>query len=331
MKKIRLIQALGSKGGGGAESFFLHLANSFQQKEEINQKILVRPNKYRDVFYKKNGILYENLPFGSPFLDLKTHFSFRKDIKVFQPDIVMTWMNRASVFCPFSKEKSFLHVARLGGYYNLKYYKNCDYLVGNTPMIVDYLVKQGWPREKTAYIPNFALENKEKPYSSKEFSIKKKEPTLLSVGRLHVNKGFDILIKAMKNVISGHLFIAGEGPLRQELESLVMSLNLENRITFLGWREDIQKLMATADVFICPSRHEPLGNVVLEAWASKTPIVASKSHGPSMLIEHERSGFLFDIDSISDLTKYLNLIIKNDKKAKSFAKEGFDIFKENFS
>lgn len=329
MAKIKLIQALGSKGGGGAESFFTHLAGAFQK--EVDQKLLVRPNKAREIFYKENSIPYKRAPFGNPLLDIKTRLNYKKLIRDFQPDIIMTWMSRATILCPKAKGKNFLHVARLGGYYDLKYYKNCDYLVGNTPMIVNYLIKQGWPKERAYYIPNFALENKKKPYTRKALSLKTQEPIFLAVGRLHTNKGFDVLIKAMKNIPEGHLFIAGEGPLRHELEVLSSSLNLKNRITFLGWREDIQELMVTANIFICPSRHEPLGNVVLEAWAGKTPVIASKSHGPSMLIKHDSSGFLFDIDNVDDLTKHMNLLIKDDKKSKDFVKEGLKTFEKYFS
>ena len=55
--------------------------------------------------------------------------------------------------------------------------------------------------------------------------------------------------------------------------------------TLLGWRGDVPALLAAADLLVCPSRHEPLGNVVIEAWAPRTPVVAARSQGPGALIE----------------------------------------------
>ncbi len=331
MSKIRLLQSLGSKGGGGAESFFMRLANSLHKEKSVEQHLLVRPNKYREAFYQQYSIPYLQAGFGSSYLDLKTHLAFRRAIKALNPNIVMTWMNRATAFCPNPKKKNFQHIARLGGYYNLKYYKNCDYLVANTPMIVDYLIQQGWPKNKAHYIPNFVPENIEKPYNPSDFSLSKDQPIILAAGRLHINKGFDILIKSIAKIPTGHLLLAGDGPLRQDLVALVNSLNLNDRVTFLGWREDTQSLLATAHIFVCPSRHEPLGNVVLEAWASKTPVIAAKSHGPSMLIDHEISGLLFDIDNVADLAFQLNSLLKKKKYAKNLALEGTKSFQKYFS
>src|SRR3546814_2771750 len=63
------------------------------------------------------------------------------------------------------------------------------------------------------------------------------------------------------------LWLAGEGPRRRALMQQAARLGLGDRVRFLGWRDDVAALLRAADVFLCPSRHEPLGNVVIEAWA----------------------------------------------------------------
>ena len=90
-------------------------------------------------------------------------------------------------------------------------------------------------------------------------------PLVLGLGRLHQNKAFDVLLEAVSRVPSVYLWIAGEGPLKTELEKQAENLAVKPRTRFLGWREDTAALLAGADVFVCPSRHEPLGNVVIEA------------------------------------------------------------------
>jgi len=88
------------------------------------------------------------------------------------------------------------------------------------------------------------------------------------------------------------LWIAGDGPLRPRLERLATRLGIADRVRFLGWREDVPALMASADLLVCPSLYEPLGNVVIEAWSAGLPVVATASDGPTGLITDGETGIL---------------------------------------
>src|SRR5271166_6026492 len=121
---------------------------------------------------------------------------------------------------------------------------------------------------------------------------RREAPLALALGRLHPNKGFDLLLEALAATRGVTLWIAGDGPLRPRLERLATRLGIVSRVRFLGWREDVPRLLAAADLLVCPSLHEPLGNVVIEAWSAGLPVVATASDGPCGLIEHERNGIL---------------------------------------
>ena len=89
---------------------------------------------------------------------------------------------------------------------------------------------------------------------------------------------------------------------------------------FLGWRDDVAALFAAADVFVCPSRHEPLGNVVVEAWAQAVPVVAAASAGPMELIEDETSGLLVPIDDAGALAAGVRRVLEDgDTRARLIA------------
>ena len=118
-----------------------------------------------------------------------------------------------------------------------------------------------------------------------------KPPMALALGRLHPNKGFALLLAALAKTREVRLAIAGDGPLRGPLERLAADLGIAERVSFLGWREDVPELLANADLLVCPSLHEPLGNVVIEAWSAGLPVVATASDGPAALIEDESVGF----------------------------------------
>lgn len=286
---MRLLQAIAGAPHGGAEIFFERLAGAMQRAASIEQRLLIRRNPQRARTLRNCGIAVAETRFGS-VLDLASRRVFRREIAAFRPDIVMTWMSRATRFCP---RGGFTHVARLGGYYDLKHYEDCDHLVGNTRAIVDYAVAQGWPRERVHYLPNFVPDARGTPrLPDAEAGRGQKLPLGLALGRFHPNKGFDLLLDALAMAPDLRLWLAGDGTLRGDLETQASRLGLGERLSFLGWRDDVAVLLASVDFLVCPSRHEPLGNVIIEAWAAGVPVVARASDGPAGLIVDGESGLL---------------------------------------
>ncbi len=251
--------------------------------------MLIRRDPARSQILRAAGVGVAELAFGGPF-DLTTRRAFRHEIAVWRPNIVLTWMSRATRLCP---RGDFVHVARLGGYYDLKYYRRCDRLIGNTRAIVEYAVTKGWPRDRIDYLPNFVTDARAATSrSERPPAASGNAPLGLALGRLHPNKGFALLLEALAETREVRLAIAGDGPLRAALEQLAGGLGIADRVSFLGWREDVPELLANADFLVCPSLHEPLGNVVIEAWSAGLPVVATASDGPAGLIEDEVSGLL---------------------------------------
>lgn len=280
----RVLQAIAGAAHGGAETFFTRLAAALQRAGE-QQRVLIRRNRSWAQYLRAAGVGVGELGFGGIF-DLATRFAFGREIAAWRPDIVLTWMNRATQLCPRGK---FVHVARLGGYYDLKYYRHCNHLIGNTRAIVDYAIANGWPRERIIYLPNFVPDS---ATPADNVGSGGRRPLALALGRLHPNKGFDLLIEALAESRNVTLWIAGDGPLRSSLERLASRLGITGRVRFLGWREDVPRLLAAADLLVCPSLHEPFGNVVIEAWSAGLPVVATASDGPAGLIQDGESGVL---------------------------------------
>ncbi|MGU3495157.1 glycosyltransferase [Xanthobacteraceae bacterium A53D] len=104
-------------------------------------------------------------------------------------------------------------------------------------------------------------------------------PVVGAAGRLEEVKGQDVLLRAMVRVIghlpSAHLVLAGDGSKRAELEALAAELGLAGRVTFLGYRSDMETVFPAFDICVLPSRAEGLPLSVLEAQACGIPMVAS--------------------------------------------------------
>ncbi len=319
---MRLLQAMAGAPQGGAEAFFERLVPALH-RAGVTQQVLIRKNPARAEFLRGQGVAVEELPFGG-ILDFLTPLGFRRAVSTFRPTLVLTWMNRATKFCP--RDPSFAHAARLGGYYDLKYYKNCHHLIGNTPDICRWVADQGWPAEKIHYLPNFVDAT-----PAAAVPRETAQPLVLALGRLHPNKGFDTLIEALAALPEAHLWIAGDGPLRGELEDLARQREVLSRVQFLGWRRDVGSLLASADVFVCPSRHEPLGNVVIEAWAHGVPVVATASQGPSQLIDTGNTGILTPMNDAPALAQALRSVLNDTVLAARLRENGRQRYLEAFT
>ena len=98
-----------------------------------------------------------------------------------------------------------------------------------------------------------------------------------------------------------NLWIAGAGPEEAKLKALALGLGVSDRVRFLGWRNDPSALYRAADLCVFPSRYEPLGNVVIQAWAHGLPVVAAASQGPGALITDGEDGLLVPVDDAEAL------------------------------
>ncbi|MBC8794083.1 MAG: glycosyl transferase [Tagaea sp. CACIAM 22H2] len=311
----RLVSLMAGAKVGGAEAFFERLVAALQANG-VEQRVAIRADKDREARLRVKGIDPAALSFGGPF-DWVTPWRLKSLFDDFDAQVALAFMSRAAAKLPpkaLTKSRP-AYVGRLGGYYDLKYYRRCDHLIGNTRDICDWIVKQGWPASRVDYLPNFVDAAPVAP-ASRDGAAK----IVLALGRLHPNKAFDVAIAAMENVPSAQLWIAGAGSLDGELKA--QAAKLGDRVRFLGWRADSAALIEASDVLVCPSRHEPLGNVVIEAWARGKPVVAAASQGPRALIKDGKDGLLVPIDDAISLSRALNRVLAEPELAADLAASG---------
>ncbi|MEM3400219.1 MAG: glycosyltransferase family 4 protein [Candidatus Micrarchaeia archaeon] len=128
------------------------------------------------------------------------------------------------------------------------------------------------------------------------FGVGPVDPTILYVGRMAYQKGPDILIEAMPRILhennQARAILVGDGHMRMHLESRARQLGVSHAVRFTGYVDDRDVLdLYKACEFVCvPSRNEPFGMVVLEAWASAKPVVVTHGGGPGEMVTHEVNG-----------------------------------------
>ncbi|WP_310541466.1 glycosyltransferase [Phenylobacterium sp.] len=295
---MSVLHLLGTAGEGGAETYFVDLVTGLASAG-VSQAAAIRPNANRQAALAAAGVPTATFRFGGP-IDILTKsqvagFARRNDVK-----LALAWMNRAARHTP----KGPVRIGRLGGYYNLKYYRGFDELVANTEDIAEWIVGQGWPAGKVRCIPNFAAAPPETaPADRAPLHTPADAPLLLSMGRLHDAKAHDVTLQALTQIPDAFLWIAGVGPQEAKLKAMAAALGVADRVRFLGWRTDASALYRAADVCVFPSRYEPLGNVVIQAWAHGLPVVAAASQGPAALIRDGDDGLLVPVDEAEALAQ----------------------------
>ena len=146
---MKIAHIMAGAPAGGAELFFERLTLAQHRTGEAIRAI-IRADPDRAARLAELEPL--QLAFGGA-LDLMTGRRLRAALTEFAPQIAIAWMNRAARFTPSG---DWVLAGRLGGYYDLAYYKRCDHLIGNTRALATWIVKEGWPAARTHYLPNFA-------------------------------------------------------------------------------------------------------------------------------------------------------------------------------
>ena len=329
-RKKSCLQIIGAKGSGGAEAFYVRFVNALSKHMDVH--CVVREKSWVSKQLISSNVTLHELPFGNVF-DFKTRIKIKRLSNKFKPNFSQLWMNRAGQKLP---KMSAPVAGRMGGYYNLKYYKNCDHLIGNTEDICTYMKTEGWPEEKVHYLSNFPVMpekgwQKERDEVRSSLGLKNDEKVIFCAGRLHEVKAFDVAIRALSKLPENtHMILVGSGALENGLKSLASETGVQERVHFMGWQNNITPCVAASDIWLAPSRYEPLGNIVLEAWAHEKPVVAARSKGPESLIQHEKTGLLFDVDDVDGCVSQLQAVLSDDKAAKNMVKKGSAFLKENF-
>ncbi|MBP8302806.1 MAG: glycosyltransferase family 4 protein [Phycisphaerae bacterium] len=162
------------------------------------------------------------------------------------------------------------------------------------------------------------------------------DPTILFCGRLAWQKGPDLLVEAIPSILRARrdakFVFAGDGDMRPGLEARVRQLGVGAATRFLGRcdGDDLVRLFKLADVVCMPSRNEPFGIVVLEAWSAGKPVVVTQIGGPSEYVWHEVNGLKIEPNPNS-VAWGLGMILADFDRARWMGRNGRKAVEESFT
>ena len=316
---IPSLHVIASGGLGGAENFFIRLTGALAAAGHPVTAVTRRGGRVGD--HLAGQVRDVRVSMANRFDVLGMH-GIRRSTRLHHPAVVQTYMSRAAALTRLPARWRIPHVTRLGGYYKLKYFRHADYWIGNTRGICDYLVRGGMPAARVFHLSNFVdVEPAGADWRRRcreAAGIPDDALVAIALGRMVRKKGFDLLLDAAGRLpadIAGrplHWLLVGDGPLRADLEAHCRATTAAGRVHFIGWQTPTAPWLVAADVLVCPSREEPLGNVILEGWVHGLPVVATATDGARELIADGADGLIVPLGDGAALASVLAELLADD-------------------
>ena len=165
--------------------------------------------------------------------------------------------------------------------------------------------------------------------------IKKGVDVIGSIGSLTKEKGHAYLLKAAPKIIEkfpGAIFlIVGDGREREKLEKMVAKFGIRDKVIFTGMRKDIPEILSILDVFVFPSLKEGLPLALLEAQASRVPVVAARVGAIPDVVKDGATGVLVPPKATEAIAEAVNRVLSDRTSALKMAQRGFERVQDKFS
>ncbi len=300
---MRITQVMLCKGFGGAERSFLDTTLALADRGHAVQAVCHRDFVKRQVLEEHPGVRCNAIGVRGVW-DLLAGRKLTRLIGAFGPDVIHTHLARSAHVCgPTARRLGVPMVAKLHNYVKLKHYRHVTGMIGTTEDQYQYLTARVRDGVKVTVIPNFSRFPTRFLKGPAQSSNRAGQLHIVSYGRLHVNKGFDVLLKAasilVQRGVDFRLSIGGDGPERASLHHLTEELGLRDRVHYCGWVADPLALLDSSDLFVLSSRVEPFGIVVLEAMLRGVPIVSTRCPGPLQILDDQVAWFAECSDPLS--------------------------------
>ena len=210
----------------------------------------------------------------------------------------------------------------------LRTYRKCvSLLLAPTQFVRDKMVENGWDPESIEVLPHFQRLAVNQP------SAPAPDAPVLYFGRLSAEKGVADLVQAMQGVPNIRLQIAGDGPVRPQLEALVQHLGLQN-VDFLGHlqEERLNQIIAASRFTVLPSHaYETLGKSILESHALGRAVIATDLGSRRELIRKGETGVLYKVGGVAQLAAAIRFLHERPALAQAMGNAGLETVREHHS
>ena len=218
-------------------------------------------------------------------------------------------------------------------YVRVLYNRRVDRVIAISQRIREVLVEAGVEGDRISVIPSgvdvprFAGAAKMRGKARlEEWHPGMTDPVVLVIGALVRRKGHAVLLEAARRLATRGLHVryvfCGDGECREQLERLVEQSRLTEFVRFMGWRDDIVRVLAGADIVAVPSLSEGLGVAALEAMAAALPVIASRTGGLAEVVLDGTTGWLVPPGEAGILAEVIEAAVRDPERARRYGEAG---------
>lgn len=300
------------------------------------------------------GVRFFDIPFTRNPLNLKNFKAFKELVKIQkkeQYDIIHVHTPTAAVYGRllklYFKDLEVIYTAHGFHFYKgapilnwIIYYPIEKILARFTDKLItinneDYIISKKFNVDKTFYMSGVGIDFKkynidlfDKIEIRKKLNISTDTFVILMIADVNKNKNHAQLIKAIEYLKDEKLNIkvlcAGEGPLIEKINNYIKEKNIEDYIEMLGFRNDIEELIAACDIGVLMSYREGLPKNIMELMAYKKPVIGTDTRGIRDLIDDKKTGFIVPIDDSIATAEKIRLLYNDPNLRIKFGENAFE-------
>lgn len=341
MRALKILQLSSEKSWRGGEQQIAYLI-LYLKSQNVDVVVCARKDSSFSQWCGENEILCYDLSFRNG-VDIKTVLRIKQIAEKEKVDIVNAHSGKshslAYLACKFGLDKPLVVHRRVDfplktkGFSLAKFnHKNVKAIICVSNAIASLVkrVVQNPERVKTVYSgidPQRFNHDSPTGYIHDEFDIDRNKMLIANISAIAPHKNYKVFLRTAKEVSATrkdcHFLIVGDGPLKSETQKFAKTLNLNDRVTFTGFRKDIPVLFRELTLFLITSDTEGLGTTVIDALYNGIPVVATRAGGIPELIINEKQGYLCDIDDYNCLAEKINRLLDSEKLRREMAKNAF--------
>ena len=302
-----------SMGLGGADQQILILARAMRSRGHDVRIVALLPLGPMAADAQADGIPVETLNLRRRADDLRSVLRLARTIRAWRPDVVHSHMVHANLLArllrslaPVPALVSTIHSMYEGGWLRMLGYRLTNRLADRVT-IISHLAAERYvslgavSKERLQILPNAVDTERFRPLPESRQVIRNElglgdEFVWLAIGRFHPSKDYPTMLRGFARLLQSRggsrLLIVGQGKLKAEVESLLKSEGLEDKVRLLGVRRDVPEVMSASDGYVLSSAWEGMPVVLLEAAAAGLPVVSTRVGGVPEVVEDGKTGIL---------------------------------------
>lgn len=320
----RVLQAIAGETIGGTERFFERLVVALH-RDGIQQLVLLGDVPQRVERLRSAGLHPVRMSYDG--LQFMIRRRVRSYVRNFQPGVALAWTPTMPRYLTGAGVPV---IGRWGVGKPMDAFRHCQHLIVHSHDEREALLTRGWASDRVHLLPPLVDQTPLAPVPRKTLFTPQQAPLLLCAGQMHARRDIATVLRIMQRLPEVYLWVAGDGPERENLETIAYELGIKPRVRFLGWRDDLGALYAASDLVVCTGSDGVPDHAALEAWAHGKPVVAIGRVSDRAIIRANENAVVLESGDVLTATKAIKWVLTEPGALDMLITNGRESFGQGF-